>query len=89
MKVLGILSLGLALGAFGCGSSTTENKSESMSYELELNGCSTGKHTFGSLRELCQGLKRGDLNRGCALSMRRQYFEAKNCASVGVIWENL
>lgn len=84
---LTVFTLALGLAACGSSSSDSTSKSESFSYELELNGCNTGKHTFGSLAELCQGLKKADLNRGCALSMRREYFNSKNCSSVGVSWE--
>ncbi len=54
-----------------------DNKSESLSYDFEFNGCPTGKHEFNSKAELCQGLQNDSLNGGCAQSLRQEYFQAQ------------
>lgn len=56
-----------------CGSDTK------YSYELSSNGCSTEKHEFSSKDEMCSGLQSSSLNKGCALSMREQYFKSNSC----------
>jgi hypothetical protein len=59
------------------------SKIESYSYELSESvngvGCTTGKQTFSSRRELCEGLKNDGLNQNCALSSRQELFENYSC----------
>ena len=82
---LSVLSLCVAVAAGGCsknkedGSSSTESKTESLTYEYELNGCKTGSHTFSSKAEFCKGLQDQKLNKGCALSLREQTFKSDRC----------
>ncbi len=76
----------VVLGVVGC--ADNQQKSESRTYDLELNGCKTGKHEFGSLADMCKGLKDSKLNNGCALSMRREFFNSSGCEGAGVSWES-
>lgn len=66
--------------AAGC---NIQNNSEEFSYEFDVNGCSTGKHTFNSRDAYCKALADEALNNGCAYSLRKQTFEA-NCP--GYTW---
>ena len=45
---------------YNCGSSKSAS-SEDYGYELEVNGCNTGKHSFKSKAAYCEGLKDGKL----------------------------
>ena len=74
MKTL-VSMIFLAILALGCGSSKT--------YEYEFNGCSTGRHTFSSDEEYCNGLKSSSKNNGCAVGMRKDAFE-KECTGAFV-----
>lgn len=56
----------------------TESKSDKFTYELELNGCKTGKHEFNSQDEYCKGLQNNSLNNYCARSLREDLFK-KEC----------
>jgi HEAT repeat protein len=60
------------------------------SYRLNLNGCDTGKHDFGSdasaddvKKQLCQALQDDDLNASCAEPLRKEFFD-KKCG--GMAW---
>lgn len=66
----------VALLLVGC---NKEQKSESYSYDLSLNGCATGKHTFSSKGEMCAALKDDVRNNNCAYSLRKQTFESNGC----------
>lgn len=83
MKKLIQLTLSLSIITLSaCGVAATTNnqsQSESRSYELEENGCNTGKHQFSSLSEMCDALKNDSLNHYCAYSLRRSYFQQSNC----------
>ena len=82
-----LFTLALAFALAGCGSeqNTTEsNRSESFSYELTLNGCSTGRQTFSSREAMCSALRDDGRNRDCARSLREDHFK-KNCP--GQTWE--
>ena len=57
----------------------TETKSETFSYWLIRNGCSTEKHTFDSKEDLCKGLQDRDLNKNCALDLRQEEFKKVGC----------
>jgi hypothetical protein len=62
-----------------------ENKSQNFSYELEQNGCKTGRHEFSSQDDYCNGLKNDALNNYCAINLRYEEFKAK-CADKS--WNN-
>ena len=55
------------------------SESKSLSYDFTENGCNTGKHTFNSVAELCAGLRNSALNKGCALTLRREYYKQNGC----------
>jgi transposase-like protein len=55
-------------------------KTDSLSFEFEINGCKTGKHVFNSRDELCKGLQNNTLNNNCAVDMRADFFQT-NCPS--------
>ncbi|NCN27802.1 hypothetical protein GW915_09530 [bacterium] len=63
----------------------SEQSSESYSYSFTLNGgfngggCETGKQTFHSIPDLCNGLQNSALNNYCAESQREDRFEEQNC----------
>ena len=57
-----------------------EVNEETQSYSFELNGCATGEHSFSSLTDICAALKDEAVNKGCARSMRRDFFSSKGCA---------
>lgn len=44
------------------------------SYELKTKKCTTGKHQFDTLIEVCQALKDNELNNECALEEREKLF---------------
>lgn len=52
-----------------------KDEDKSYSYEFESNGCKTGRHSFGSVGEMCEALQDENLNRGCALGLRIDYFD--------------
>jgi hypothetical protein len=64
----------------GSDSNKSSNSSESYSYDITLNNCPTGKHTFSSKEALCKGLKDDTLNDHCAREVRRQEFSARSCS---------
>ncbi len=69
-----VILAGFVVVVAGC-----ESKSESKSYEFELNGCNTGKQTFESTEDYCAGLQDYNRNRGCAYELREQAFK-QSCA---------
>ena len=81
----------LAIGSAACGSSSsspngapdTGVENQELTYQYNLNGCDTGSHQFPSLAAYCAGLESSSLNKGCALSMREQFFQQK---CVGMTW---
>jgi len=66
--------------SFSCKSSSErESINEvNLEYEFELRGCSTGKQTFSSVDQLCQGVLNDLLNNGCAPALRADYYN-RNC----------
>ncbi len=44
-------------------------------YEFEENGCKTGRHAFDNKQTYCEGLRSKQLNKGCAYSTRKSYYE--------------
>lgn len=69
----------LAAAAIGCGA---EVKDEKYSYEFELNGCNTGKHSAESREQYCRNLQDEKLNKGCAVSLRDEALE-RECSAAG------
>jgi hypothetical protein len=49
--------------------------SQSLSYNLTENGCSTGNQSFSTQDALCNGLRDDALNNYCAQSLRFQKFQ--------------
>lgn len=78
LSVMFIL-LGAALGCQPGGGS----RAVSDSYEYEVNGCNTGKHSFSGstsdevTRQLCAALQDDERNKGCALELRIEAFRQK------------
>lgn len=62
---------------------TTTISTEQLSYELSLNGCSTGKHTFNSKKEYCDALLTDALNNNCARELRIENYN-RNCSGIQV-----
>lgn len=77
--ILTFTAVGLATGC----SEDSEKKSESYSYDYTVNGCATGKHTFGSLADYCRGLADDNRNNGCASGLRCQTFNDR-CQSLNL-----
>lgn len=70
-----ILGLSLLCMSVGCTSDTT--KTESLSYQFNVNGCDTEKHTLANLEAYCNALKDSALNNGCAADLRYSAFQNK------------
>ncbi|OGQ33550.1 MAG: hypothetical protein A3F16_04875 [Deltaproteobacteria bacterium RIFCSPHIGHO2_12_FULL_43_9] len=75
----------------GCGDNKAPGKLSdsgefSYDYSITVNGvtCSTGKRTFNTRQEMCEGLKNDALNNNCAEELRKGYFE-KHCSDFS--WE--
>lgn len=54
---------------------------QNWTYSLDVNGCQTGSHSFGSIEAYCDGLEDNALNNNCAQSARASLF-ASNCPGV-------
>lgn len=75
------------VGVVSCGISHSSNDSSgsdksSLSYQYSYNGCETGEHTFGSEKELCDGLVNESLNKGCATQIRYPEYK-RRCEQFG------
>ncbi len=59
-----------------CNEIAGENVTNSFNYSYEMNGpdCSTGRHVFYSLTELCRCLQDEELNNFCARQDRQSAF---------------
>lgn len=68
------------LGAEGSANASSHQESKSYSYEFEVNGCNTGKHTVGTVAEYCNALKDDERNRYCAHVLREEAFYAMECS---------
>ena len=85
LMIVAILSLASAQAFAGgkivytWGESEYSTHSQTYTYQYSVNGCDTGKHTFHSTKEYCEGLANDRLNNGCAVEFRCQAFN-KNCA---------
>jgi hypothetical protein len=65
-----------------CGGSSTESAAEianSYTYDMNQNGCDTGRQSFPDLTSYCAGLENNALNHYCAQSLRGQEFVARGC----------
>lgn len=60
----------------GCNLSLPNN-SESLGYELSVNGCSTGKKSFSDLDSYCRTLQDNAANNYCAQTNRESLFNQK------------
>lgn len=84
LAAIGLITL-LSLSACGkLAENKSVKKSEAASYEYDLNdnGCATGKQSFGSLGDYCKGLQEQERNKGCALDSRKRLYES-SCKSFG------
>lgn len=61
-----------------------EDKTEkkSYSYELEENGCNTGKKTFKDKKSYCESLLNDAANNGCAPNLRALEYQNNKCDAV-------
>ncbi len=50
---------------------------QSYTYELNINDCPTGSHSFSNLTDYCAALQNNTLNNNCALSERSNLFAEK------------
>jgi len=64
---------------FGAG--TAGGGLAAFSYELrdEDEGCTTGRHSFENLNDMCRGLRSDSLNDGCAPLERERHFLDNKC----------
>lgn len=53
------------------------SNSESLGYELSVNGCTTGKKTFSDLDSYCRTLQDNAANNYCAQTNRESLFNQK------------
>lgn len=81
-----VVVLGNRPSATGGAAAPSQSKVENYSYELSesVNGvsCTTGKQTFSSRIELCEGLVSDERNQNCALSSRQELYKAYLCPSL-------
>ncbi len=70
----------ISLGACGSSSSDTNTStlSQTLSYDMTVNGCATGKQTFSDKAGYCAGLKDDARNNFCAKGLREEVY-AENC----------
>ena len=71
LLLISFLSLLTTLTLIHCGS----EKSESFSYDYEVNGCKTGKHSFDSKEALFRTLKSNSQFNYCAYQFRKIRYE--------------
>lgn len=87
LRLVGVIAV-VAISATGCGNNVEIKKSgdgQTTEYKFELTGCSTGTQKFNSKKEMCAGLVNDELNSGCALEMRYEYFQS-HCVDSGIRW---
>ena len=63
----------------GPGGDSSADSSASYIYSLSYNKCDTGSHSFDGLDALWAGLQNEELNHGCAVSMRADFFKSHSC----------
>ncbi len=94
-KIL-LLQLLLTQLMFSCGSNSGDGSpaipmkqnqngvevNQTFTYQIEVNGCNTGEHTFKSKIAYCEALEDEALNNGCALNERDRLYFA-NCLEFG------
>lgn len=61
---------------------SASSNNSSLSYQYSYNGCETGKHTFSSEKELCDGLVNESLNKNCASEIRYPDYK-RRCEQYG------
>jgi len=66
-------ALATALMAVGCNPYLGE-QTQSYTYEYDVQGCYTGKHTFHNVNALCSALKNEAFNHGCAFKERSKRY---------------
>jgi hypothetical protein len=79
----------LAIGVFflfaltGCGKDSSQESAaetaNSYTYDMNQNGCDTGRQSFPDLTSYCAGLESNSLNHFCAQSLRAQEFVSRGC----------
>ncbi len=71
----------LCLFNFGCDavSKAAKSNESTLSYDLTVNGCATGSHSFSSNSDYCAGLQNEALNNYCSQSARSSLFY-QNCS---------
>lgn len=77
MKTNLLSMLAIAIAFSGCQISNrkdAEDDSDKYSYDLDINGCATGKQSFSSKSSYCKGLADEALNKGCAKSERQEMY---------------
>lgn len=55
----------------------SSDRTQSLSYDFTENNCPTGKQAFSSHEALCAGLQDESLNKGCASTLREEYFKTQ------------
>jgi hypothetical protein len=55
------------------------NVIETLRYNYNDNGCTTGEQSFPTRAALCAGLRDEELNNNCARRLRLQEFESLQC----------
>ncbi len=50
---------------------------QSYTYDLNVNGCPTGSHSFSNLTDYCAALENNSLNNNCAQTERGNLFAQK------------
>src|SRR5271156_6183501 len=83
-KIYLAISVFFLLALTSCGKDSSEESaaelSNSLTYDMNQNGCDTGRHSFPDLSSYCAGLESKSLNNfDCAQSLRRQEFTARQC----------
>lgn len=53
---------------------------EPFTYQLLDEDCSTGRHEFHTLREICEALRDDELNQSCAAEERENLFVTAECS---------
>jgi hypothetical protein len=69
-----IFGLVLVAALTGCG------QGDPNSYQYSFNNCDTGKVTYSDKNDLCSKLADDKLNKGCALSSRKERFKNESCS---------
>jgi hypothetical protein len=80
LLIIGFFSL---FALMGCGKDSSVEQaaltSNSLTYDMNQNGCDTGRQSFADLPSYCTGLENNTLNHFCASSLRQQEYVARGC----------